>query len=108
MCADDLECPDEHPAIGMQLGRGDVELSQKLPLKASKGESELDLLEYGGVDEAEGVTVVPLIISTDRLPRKTRSNDHLVIMFLTKGKVDLVSSLQTKNICFSVDKGGLT
>ena len=108
MCADDLVCPDERPAVGLQLGGGDVKLSQKLPLKASEGESELDLLEYGCVDEAKGVTVVPFIISADRFPRKTRANGHLVIMFLTKGNVGLVSSLQTENICFSVDRGGLT
>jgi len=108
VCADDLVCPDERPAVGVQLGGGDVKFSQKLPLKASEGESELDLLENSCVDEAKGVTVVPFIVSTDRFPRKTRANDHLVIMFLVKGKVGLVSSLQTKNFCFSVNRGGLT
>jgi len=108
VCADDLVCPDERPAVGVQLGGGDVKLSQKLPLKASEGESELNLLEYGCVDEAKGVTVVPFIVSSDWFPKKTRVNGHLVIMFLTKGKVGLVSSLQTENICCSVDRGGLT
>ena len=108
MCAYDLVCPDERPAVGVQLGGGDVKLSHKLPLKASEGESEPDLLEYGCVDKAKGVTVIPFIVSADRFPRKTRANGHLVIMFLTKGKVGLVSSLQTESICFSVDRGGLT
>jgi len=103
-----LVCPDEHPTVGVQLGGGNVKLSQQLPLIASKGESELDLFEYSCVDEAKGVAVVPFIVSADRFSRKARANGHLVIMFLTKGKVGLVSSLQTKDICFSVNRGGLT
>jgi len=34
----------------MKLGGGYVKLRQKLPLKASEGEAELDLFEHCGVD----------------------------------------------------------
>ena len=33
------------PAVGMELGGGDVELGEKLPLETSKGKLELHLLE---------------------------------------------------------------
>ena len=54
MVAHDLERPHERPAVGMELGGGDVELGKKLPLKASEGKPEFHLLEQGCVDEAEG------------------------------------------------------
>ena len=43
--AHDLERPHKRPAIGMELGGGDVELGEKLPLETSKGKLELHLLE---------------------------------------------------------------
>ena len=59
VCAEDLVSPYERPAVGMELGGGYVKLGQELPLKACEGKPKLDLLEHGGVDEAEGGVVAP-------------------------------------------------
>jgi len=87
----------------MQLGRGNIKLSKKLPLKTSKREPELDLLEYGCVDKAERVTIVAFAISTNRFPRRTRTNDNLVIMLLMECEVGLVP--QSKNASLRVNRG---
>jgi len=76
----------------MKLGRGYVKLGQELPLEASEGETKLDLLEHGGIDEAEWFTIAPLVVSADRLSWGTRMNSHLVIMFLAeRGELDHLS-----------------
>ena len=105
MRVDNLECPNKRPAVGMELSRGNIKLGQELPLKASKREPELNLLKYGCIDEAGGVAVVAVIISTDRFPRKTRTDGHFVIMLLMKGKMGLISEME--NIGLSVDRGSL-
>jgi len=87
----------------MKLGEGYVEFSQELPLEAGEGESELDFLEHCCVDEAEGVVVAPLVISADRLTRKTRMPRYLVIVFLAEKKVSLVTFLETEDIAVRVD-----
>jgi len=56
----------------MKLGGGYVELGQELPLEASEGEAELNLLEHGGIDEAEGFTIAPLVVGADGFSRGTR------------------------------------
>jgi len=89
----------------MQLGRGNVKLGQELPLKASKGEPELNLLEHGCIDEAERVAIVAIVISTDRFPWRTRTNNNLVVMLLMEGEVGLIS--QAKNIGLRVNQGSL-
>ena len=53
MVAHYLESPYERPAVGMELGGGDVELGEELPFKASEGKPKFHLLEQGGVYEAE-------------------------------------------------------
>ena len=92
--------PDERPAV--------VELGQELPLEASEGEAELDLLEHGGIDEAEGFTIAPLVVDADGFCKGTRMNDHLVIMLLAKGKMSFITFLETKDVNVSVDGRGLT
>jgi len=89
----------------MQLSRGNIKLGQELTLKASEREPELNLLKYGCIDEAGRVTVIAIIVSIDRFPRKTRANGHLVVIFLVKGKMGLIS--QTMNISLSIDRGSL-
>ena len=74
-----------------------------LPLEAGEGESEFDFLEHGGVDEAKGVAVAALVISADRLTRRTRMHIYLVIVFLAERKVSLVTFLETEDIVFRVD-----
>ena len=101
MRTDNLVCPDERPAVGMQLSRGNIRLGQELPLKASEREPKLNLLEYGCIDEAGRVAAVAIIVSTDRFPKKTRTNGHLVVMFLMKSKVGLISLMM--NIGLSID-----
>ena len=65
MVAHDLERPHKRPAVGMELGGGDVELGEKLPLKTSKGKPEFHLLEQSCVNEAEGSTVVRLVVGAN-------------------------------------------
>ena len=100
-----MVCSDERPAVGVQLGRGNIKLSKKLPLKTSKGERELDLLEHGCVNTAERVTIAALAISTNRFPGRTRTNDNLVIMLLMECEVGLIS--QAKNVGLRVNRGSL-
>ena len=87
----------------MKLGGGYVEFSQELPLEAGEGESELDFLEHRCIDEAEGATVVTLVITADGLTRGTRMHRYLVIMFLAERKVSWVTFLETKDIAIRVD-----
>jgi len=103
VCIYDLVGPDERPVVAMKLGGGYIQLSQELPLEAGEGESEFDFLEHGGVDEAEGVAVAPLVINADRLTRRKRMHRYLVIVFLAERKVSLVTFLETEDIAFRVD-----
>jgi len=68
----------------MELGRGDVELGQQLPLEASERKPKLHFLEQRGVDEAEQLAVVPLIVSTDWFSKEARQHCHFVIMLFVK------------------------
>jgi len=92
----------------MKLGGGYVELGQEVPLETSEGEAELDFLEHGGIDEAEGFAIAPLVVSADGFSRGTRMNVHLVVMLLAKGKVSLITFLKAKDVDVGVDGGGLT
>ncbi len=91
----------------MELGGSYVELGQELPLKAREGKPEFDLLEHGGVDEAKGDVVAPLIISADWLTGRTRPHNHFVIMLFTEGEVCLVTPLEATNVKVGVDEGDL-
>ena len=108
MRADDLIRPDECPAVGMKLGGVYVELGQELPLEASEGEAKLDLLEHGGIDEAEGFAIAPLVVGADGFSRGTRMNGHLLIMLLAKEKVSLTTFLEAKDVDVGVDRRSLT
>jgi len=89
----------------VQLGRGNIELGQELPLETSEREPEPNLLEYGCIDEAERVAIVAIVISTERFPRRTRTNGNLIVMLLMKGKMGLIS--QMVNSGLSIDRGSL-
>ena len=84
MRAKDLECPHECPAVGMELGRGDVELGQQLPLEASERKPKFHFLEQCGVDEAEQLAVAPLIVHTDWFSMEARQHCHFAIVLLVK------------------------
>jgi len=90
------------------LGRGYVKLGQELPLEASEGEAELDLLDHGGIDEAEGFAIAPLVFGADGLSGRTRMNTDLVIMFLAERKVSLITFLEAKDVDVGVDRRGVT
>ena len=62
----------------MQLSRGNIKFGKELPLKASKGEPELNLLKHGCVNKTERVVVVDVAISTNRFPGRTRTNNNPV------------------------------
>jgi len=106
--AKDLIGPDERPAVGMKLGGGYVEFSQELPLEAGEGESELDFLEHGGVNEVERGVAAPLIISADRLARRTRTHRYLVVMLFAEREVILITFLEVEDVEVSVDGGSFT
>jgi len=82
--ADNLVSPYERPAVGMELGGSYVELGQELPFKACEGKSEFDLLEHRRIDEVEGVAVITLVISADRLTRGQGCTDTLSSCSLLK------------------------
>ena len=105
MCTNNLVCPDKRPAVGMQLSRGNMKLGKELPLKASKGEPELNLLKNGCVNKVERVAIVDVAISTNRFPGRTRTNNNLVIMLLMECEVGLIS--QAKNVGLRVNRGSL-
>jgi len=77
----------------MELGGGNVELGQELPLKACEGKPEFDLLEHSGVYEAKRGVVAPLIIGADWLTGRTRPHNHFVIVLFTEREVFLVTLL---------------
>jgi len=92
----------------MKLGGGYVKLRQKLPLKASEGEAELDLFEHCGVDKAKGFVVASLVVSADGFFGRSRANEHLVVVFFAERKVSWITSLEAEDIDVSIDGGGLT
>jgi len=75
------ENPDEGPTVGMQLSRGHVNFSEKLPLKTGEGETFPDAFEYGLVEKEEGFPIVGAVIDTNRFPRCARVNKDVGIMF---------------------------
>jgi len=58
---------DEGPAIGVQLGWGDVNLRQQLPLKSGEGQAHSDTLKNDLVEIKEGDPVIGPLIPTNRL-----------------------------------------
>ena len=101
--ADNLLSPDERPVVGMKLGGGYVELGQELPLKACEGKPKLDLLEHGGVNEAEGSVVAPLIVGADGLTGRTRTHGHFVIVLFAEREMLLITFLEPKHVAIVVD-----
>jgi len=92
----------------MKLGRGYVQLHQKLPLEASEGKAKLYFFQHGGVDNVEGSAVVSLVVNTNGFPARARTNGHLVVVFLAERKVNEITFLEVEDINISVDGGGLT
>ena len=54
------------------LGWSDVELGQQLPLETSERKPKFHFLEQRGVDEAEQLVVVPLIVRINWFSREAR------------------------------------
>jgi len=92
----------------MKLGEGYVKLSQELPFETSEGEAELDLLDYRGIDEAEGLAIASLVFSADGFSGRTRMDRHLVIAFLAERKVNFITFLEAEDVDVDVNGGGLT
>ena len=101
--AENLVSSHERPAVGMELGGGNVELGQKLPLEACEGIPKFDLLEHSCVYEAEGGLVAPLIIGADWLFGRTRPHDHSVVMLFIKREVFPVSLLEAEDVKVGVN-----
>jgi len=62
MIAQDGEYPHEGPAVGMQLGRGHVNLRQQCPLEARKWERKPNSFKNGGVEEQERLSSIDTIV----------------------------------------------
>jgi len=58
---------DEGPANGVQLGWGDVNLRQQLPLKSGEGKTHLDTLKNDLVEVKERDPVIGPLIPANRL-----------------------------------------
>jgi len=52
------ERPYKGPVVGMQLGRGHIDLSQQVPFEVSERETQLNLFEDGLVEEKVWLSVV--------------------------------------------------
>jgi len=54
--AKNLKTPYEGPAVGVELGRGGVDLCKQLPLEGSERETQTHSFEYHLVEEEEGTS----------------------------------------------------
>ena len=80
--------------------------SVKSSLKSGKREPEFDLLEEGGVDEAEGPIGAHFVIGAHWQSGGARQHHHSLIMLLVKRLVDLVPVGQSQNRTRSVYQRG--
>ena len=85
IAAKDREGPDEGPVVGMQLGRGHVELCEQLPFEVTKRESLIDTLEYRLVKEKERLPVIGAVINADRFASCAGANRVICIVYPPKG-----------------------
>ena len=66
--AQDTEGFDEGPAIGVQLGRGDINLRQQLPLKSGERQAHPNTFEDDLVEVEEGNPVIGPFVPAYGLP----------------------------------------
>ena len=74
MVAKDREGPHKGLTVGMQLGRGHVELCKESALEPRKGKADSEPLEDDGVQEEEGFFRIRTIVRTHRNAFPTRQN----------------------------------
>jgi len=74
MVAEDREGLQKGPTIGMQLGRGHVDLCKKSTLETREGKAESEPLEDGGVHEEERFFRIRTIVHTHRNAFPTRKS----------------------------------
>ena len=64
MIAEDGEGPHKGPAVGMQLGRGNIYFGQQLPLEAGKRKALRNTLKDRLIEEEEGFSLVGTVVYT--------------------------------------------
>jgi len=76
------EGPDERPAVGMELGKGLVDLGQQGTFEPSKRKTQFNSFKYGGVKEEERVLCVHGIVSTHEFTLPARHDLHESVVLL--------------------------
>jgi len=84
MVAQYREGPREGPAVGMQLGRGHVDLFQQRPFEADEGETQLDPFKDSVIEEEEGLSFIGPVIGAHWFALSTGSNRDIGIAFSPK------------------------
>jgi len=68
--AQDTEGLDERLAVGVKLGRGNIDLREKLPFEPRKRQAHPNALEYCLVEEEKWYPIVGSLVPTDRFARE--------------------------------------
>ena len=76
--------PYEGPAVGVKLGRGNVNLSQQLPLEGSEGQAQTHSPEHHLVDEEERASPSRPFVYTNGLPRPCTAYKDVGVVGLVK------------------------
>jgi len=75
------EGPNKGPAVGMQLGRGHVELFKQLPFEVVERELLPDAFEHRLIEEEEGLPIVGAVIDTYRFASYTGADGDVSIVY---------------------------
>ena len=82
--AKDGEGPHKGPAVGMQLGRGNVYFGQQLPLVAGKGKALSNTLKDRLIEEEEGFSLVGTVFYAHGFALRTGANRDIGIALSPK------------------------
>ena len=90
--AQNAEGPYKEPAVGMQLGRGHVDLCEQRVLEPRKWQAKLDLLEDDRIHEEErGSSGVCVIVSAHKFTFLTRQNRYVHVLLPPEDMTLLIS-----------------
>jgi len=90
--AQNVEGPYEGPTVGMQLGRGHVDLCEQRALEPRKWQAKLDPLEDGRIHEEEMASSwVGVIVSAHRFTFLTRQNQYVHVVLPPENTTLLIS-----------------
>jgi len=83
VAAKDREGPNEGPTIGMQLGRGHIELCEQLSFEVVETDSLTDALEHRLVKE--WLPVIRAVINTDMVASCAGENRDVGVVYPPEG-----------------------